>query len=193
VPWDLYCRLRDLPENDHQRMIYNHGTLVIMSPNSLQHERLSAILNCLILDWALERNVEIESVQTTTFRREDLQKGLEPDQCYYVRHASQIRRAEKVDLSVNPPPDLVLEVDVTSPSDFKLPIYASLGVPEVWIWRANRLRPLVLREGRYAEEQVSTQLLGFPLDAAMRLITDNWIAGLNTIRREFRAFAQKLD
>lgn len=82
-----------------------------------------------------------------TFRRENLKKGLEPDQSYFIRHAADFLGTE-TDLETDPPPDLVLEVDVTSPSDLKLPVYAAMKVPEVWIWKADRLQPLVLRDGQ---------------------------------------------
>lgn len=192
VPWDLYQQLRDLPDNDHKRMIYNHGTLVIMSPTSLHHEWLSAVLNLLILDWADARNISIENSGSTTFQRGDLERALEPDQSYYVSHAANIRGAKKVDLSTDPPPDLALEVDVTSPSDIKLPVYAAIEVPEVWIWKADRLRPLVLRDGEYVEAQESTQLPGFPLTDASRIILTHWPAGQQAVRREFQAFVRQM-
>jgi len=192
VPWDLYCRLRELPGNDHQRMIYNHGTLVIMSPTSQFHEEISVFLNFLIFVWGEERNIDISYGRSMTFQRKDLEQGLEPDDCYYIRHAPQFRATKQIDLSTDPPPDLALEVDVTSPSEVKLPVYAALGVPEVWIWKADRLRPLVLGDGRYVEAQESTQLPGFPLADALRIMLEQWAAGPHAACREFRAFVRAM-
>ena len=190
VPWDLYCELRDLPDNNHKRMIYNHGTLVIMSPTSQFHEELSIVLNFLIFVWGEERNIKISYGRSMTFQRKDLKQGLEPDNCYYIRHAAEFRATRQIDLSTDPPPDLALEVDVTSPSDVKLPVYAALGVPEVWIWKANCLRPLVLRDGQYVEVQESTELPGFPLVDALRIMHEQWAGGAHDICREFRAFVR---
>lgn len=190
VPWELYFRLRDLPDNDHKRMIFDKATLVIMAPTTMRHERLSVLLNLLIFCWTDERDIDFECTGSMTLRREDLGVALEPDCSYYFSHAAEVRRIEQIELPLQPTPDLALEVDVNSPSKIKLPVYAALGVPEVWIWKADQLRLLVLREGQYVETQESTQLPGFPQVDAARIVLEHWSAGQQATCREFRAFVR---
>ena len=78
---------------------------------------------------SLERKIEIEALGSTTFSRHDLAKGLEPDECYYIEHAADIRGKLEIDLSVDPPPDLAVEVDITRRSIRRQPIYQALGRP----------------------------------------------------------------
>ena len=76
---------------------------------------------------------------STTFSRDDLQKGLEPDECYYIAHAAAIIGKQELDLTVDPPPDLAIEVDISPPGVARQPIYAALGVPEIWRYDGRRL------------------------------------------------------
>ena len=95
---------------------------------------------------SFERKIEVEGLGSTTFSREDLAKGLEPDECYYIEHVDAIRGKDRLDLAVDPPPDLAIEVDITSRSIPRQPIYAALGVPELWRFDGKKLT--VFRLGR---------------------------------------------
>jgi Uma2 family endonuclease len=102
-----------------------------------------------------ELNVEICSLGSLTCRREDLARGLEPDQCYYIQNENVVWDKEQIDLNQDPPPDLVVEIDVTSSSIDRLSLYASLGVPEVWRYDGNRLIIYQLEAQEYVERTVS--------------------------------------
>ena len=107
---------------------------------------------------AEEIGVEVEDLGSTTFRREDLERGFEPDSCFYIQNEEQIRGKDRIDLTVDPPPDLVIEIDITSPSFSKLPIYAQIGVPELWRYDGERMTILYLEGSVYAETAESIVL-----------------------------------
>jgi Uma2 family endonuclease len=107
VSWDDYVRLRGIPESRNVRMTYDEGSLELMSPSKL-HERIAELLGRLIAAWTEESTVPVQGCGTMTFQREDRQKGLEPDKCYYVQHLPDVRNREELDLTIDPPPDLVI-------------------------------------------------------------------------------------
>jgi Uma2 family endonuclease len=186
IPWEDYVRLRNVPESRNVRMTYDGGVLALMSPSKL-HERVAELLGRLILAWTEERGIPVQSCGTMTFQRADLEQGLEPDKCYYVRHEAAVRAREELDLTVDPPPDLVVEVDVSSSSRDRLPLYERLGVPEVWLWRDDVLRLLVLDEKRrYVEADDSVALPGFPRPTAERLLAARREQDETALVREFR-------
>ncbi len=186
VPWEEYIRLRDIPESRNVRMTYDEGSLELMSPSKL-HERIAELLGHLVIAWTLDREIPVESCGSTTFRREDLQKGLEPDKCYYLQHLAEVRDRDDLDLATDPPPDLVIEVDVSSPSRRRFPIYARLGVPEVWLWRNDTLQFFLLGADRqYAATDDSVSLPGFPRRLAEQLLAQVRAKDDTALLREFR-------
>ena len=118
LTWQNYVDLRDAPENDHVRMTFDRGSLELMSPIGLRR-RVRMLIGRCVKVWAEEKRVPIQSGGSTTFRREDLQRGLEPDNCYWIQHESAVRARDEIDLTIDPPPDLAVEVDVTSRSSRK--------------------------------------------------------------------------
>jgi Uma2 family endonuclease len=173
VPWDTYQTLRNADENYHLRMTYDRGALEIASP-SLKHESISYMLGRTIDQWTLRHKIHIAAGRNSTFSRKDLERGLEPDNCYWITHEREIRGKDNVDLRFDPPPDFVLEVDVTSSSIPKIPIYAALGVPEVWHWNDDdKLEVLRLSvSGDYRAVRQSRELPKFPLKLAIMLVLD---------------------
>ncbi len=140
VPWDLYERLRDLDSNRHVRMAYHDGTLEIMVSEYI-HETEASRLGVFVRVVAEILDIDCTSARTTTLRRKGAEpkKGSakEPDESFYIAHEPLVRTNRKIDLTVDPPPDLAIEVDNTRDSAGKLPIYAALGVPEVWRYDVN--------------------------------------------------------
>ena len=160
VRWETYERLlAEHADSSAPRFTYDRGELEIMSP-SPEHERLNRRLAQLVLALAEEMGVEAEDLGSTTFRREDLECGFEPDSCFYIENEGLIYGKDRVDLSVDPPPDLVVEIDITSPSISKMPIYVQIGVPEIWRYDGERLTMWKLEGSRYAE---ITESLALPL------------------------------
>ena len=160
VSWETYERLlEEREERRSPRFFYDRGVLEIVSP-SARHDRISRIVAWLVEELAAEASLDVDNVGSATFRREDLARGFEPDECFYFGDAARwVRGKDDVDLQGgDPPPDLVFEVDLTSSSLSKFPIYAALGVPEVWRYEGQRMAVFALgselpaREaGGYAE------------------------------------------
>src|SRR3954447_13161177 len=133
ISWQTYeTMLRELDTaGSHLRVTYDRGRMVVMSPLPI-HEKWKQIADRLIVVLAEYRDVPISAFGSTTWKQERLLKGLEPDQCYYIQHVSQILGQRDLDLETDPPPDLAVEVDVSHHPLDRLGIYAALGIPEVW-------------------------------------------------------------
>jgi Uma2 family endonuclease len=158
IGWNTYERLlADHENNSAPRFTYDRGELEIMSP-SPEHEAFNRSIALLVEFLAAELGIDVYDLGSTTFRREDLERGFEPDSCFYIQNEEQVRGKDRIDLAVDPPPDLVIEIDITSPSFSKLPIYAQIGVPEVWRYDGERMTILVLEGSDYAETAESIVL-----------------------------------
>ena len=148
VSWETYERLIDeREERSAPRFFYDRGEMEIMSP-SFEHEAVSRIVASLVGELAVELGIDVSEAGSTTFKREDLERGFEPDECFYFSdNAERVRGRQNLDLDAgDPPPDLVVEVDFTSPSLNKLPIYAHLGVTEVWRFAGEKPKILSLNK-----------------------------------------------
>lgn len=191
VPWATYQSLRRAEANNHLRMVYDRGELEIMSPLR-RHGKIATLLDHMFHAWTRHRGVEIDSGRDMTCDREDLEKGLEPDLCYWTIHQPLVYEKDEIDWETDPPPDLALEVDITRSSIPKLPIYLALRIPEVWCWKKNRLEVLRLQDGRYASVPESTSMPGFPLQLAGEFIERRKELGENALLDQFSAAIDKL-
>jgi Uma2 family endonuclease len=193
ITWGVYESLlaahrdRSVP-----RFTYDRGNLEIMSP-SPEHERLKHVVALFVEVVAEEISINVEGFGSTTFRREDLQRGFEPDACFYVQHAGRIRGKTELDLTVDPPPDVVIEIDLTSPSLAKFPIFAQLGVPEVWRYDGRRWQIFHRAGAAYIEQAESIALPGLTakvltslLEASRALERLEWLRRLRSWVRETR-------
>lgn len=159
VSWTTYeSLLTDFQDSNAVHFAYDQGVLEIMAP-SAKHEEPNRTLALLVEMLALELRINIRNLGSTTFMRKDLQRGFEPDTCFYIRNVERIRGKEEIDLTIDPPPDLVLEIDITHPSLNKLPIYAAVGVPEIWRYDGQHLTILTLKDNTYHQQEES---LAFP-------------------------------
>lgn len=141
-----------------------------MSPSPL-HERVKTVIGRLIEACGDALGIDVEGFGSTTFDREDLQKGVEPDECYYIAKASKVIGKQVLDLAIDPPPDLALEVDISPPDLTRAPIYAALGVPEIWRFDGRRLVSLHRAgEGRYVEANRSLAFPELPMDELNRFV-----------------------
>lgn len=158
ISWEMYERLRDNEENWHVHMAYDDGVLELMSP-SPDHEAISILIGRMIEVCLEELSIPFRSLRCTTWRRPELAKGLEADECYYILNHHRVNKRRAVDLSIDPPPDLVVETEVSRSAVQKLRIYAALGVPEIWRWRTNGLTAYSLeKSGKYVEREFSLNL-----------------------------------
>ena len=164
VDWQTYVRLCD-SDRAGLRITYDHGRMEIMPPPSMGHERRTALLTLLMLECFRARAVSYEKVSTTVLRGEELDRGVEGDDAYYVHNAAPPPEAEHWDAAIHEPPELIIEVDLTSRSIDKEPIYAALGVAEILRMDDTVLRLLVLNDGGdgYDDASQSGLLPGLPV------------------------------
>lgn len=157
VDWQFYKMLRDALPDRPIRITYDHGNLEMMTV-SREHERYKTLIGRLIEEFTATLDIPLESGGSTTWRREDLDRGLEPDECYYIRNEPLVCDKEEIDLSVDPPPDLAVEVEISRSLMNRVSIYAALGVPELWRYDGSRLRVCHLQNGAYVEQDRSLNL-----------------------------------
>lgn len=190
VSWETYERLlADLQDSSAPRMTYDRGTLEIMSPSS-EHERYNRTAAQIVEELAVEMDLNIDSLGSTTFRREDIDRGFEPDSCFYIQNAARVRGKKRIDLAVDPPPDLVIEIDITSPSLDKFPILAKAGVPEVWRFDGSRLVIYELANDEYLERDASISFSAVTAADITAFIKDSETMDRPEWVRKLRAWAR---
>ena len=159
VPWQTYLSLLEARGQGRVRLTYHQGVLEIRTLSKL-HESLSEVLGGFVKVLAREYGLELQSVGSMTMRFEELQAGGEADKSYYIRHEEMVRQREEYDPAVDPPPDLVVEVDLSSSSSRRTLVFAELGIPELWQYDGEWLFFKSLSEdGKY---QVVTESHSFP-------------------------------
>lgn len=192
VSWATYeCLLADFGDSRTARVAYDRGTLEIMTP-SFQHERLKSLLTTLVEAIATGLDLDFENAGSTTFKREDAARGFEPDACFYVQHVTEIRGKDRLDLATDPPPELVLEVDITHPSLGKLPMYADVGVIEVWRCDGYQVHIHRLIDGQYETVATSMILAGVNQTDVNELLTLHEEMTRAAWIRHIQAWAQSL-
>ena len=168
ISWQTYETLLAEIGDRQIRLTYNRGNLQIMVP-SPEHERFKEVLGRFVETLAEELDVRIEPLGSTTFKRPEL-SGVEPDKCFYIQNLSAVKGKKRIDLNQDPPPDLVVEIDITSRSANSLQVYADLGVPEVWIYNGSRLRINRLENGEYVECESSLAFPSLPILEIVRFL-----------------------
>ncbi len=192
VDWRSYTRcLRLFRDRPATRITYDRGTLEIMTL-SHEHESRVSILRRLVEALTEELNLPVKAGRSTTFRRRKQKRGLEADESWWIANEARVRGKTKIDLRVDPPPDLALEIDVTSSSLDRLSIYAVLRVPEVWRYSEDGLVFHVLGpDGKYTVAAASRAFPGVtPADIARFLPL---VAQMdeNAVLRQFRAWVRQ--
>ena len=174
------------------RLTYDRGRLEIISP-STEHEWYHKLLGQLVEAFTEVRRIPRRSGGSTTLQDELLDRGVEPDECYYIAHEPDVRGRHNFDLQTAPPPDLAIEVELSHAAIDKLPIYAALGVGEIWRYVDGVVRILCLSpDGTYVSVEHSRALsplraadLTAWLDRADALDETSWIM-------EFREWVRTL-
>jgi Uma2 family endonuclease len=158
VSWGFYERLLEEIGDRHIRVTYDDGRIEIMSPLP-KHDRWGRWIGRLIELLCFELRIRCENLGSTTFRSSLKKKGLEPDECFYIQHAAEADDIEEeFDAAIHPPPDLAIEIDITRRSIPRQPIYAALGVPEIWRFDSEKLQVLHLSANKYVEGNASLAL-----------------------------------
>lgn len=144
ISWETFNQiLTESGEDRGSRLAYNEGTVEIMTPLG-EHEHDNRFIDTLIGAIADELNLNIKKMGSLTLKNSRIRRGVEPDSCYYLENEPKVRNKKNIDLEFDPAPDLVLEIDITSGSMDKLPIYAALEVPEVWRYNGRKLEVSIL-------------------------------------------------
>ena len=161
VSWETYQALRHTDESRRGsvRMTYDRGRLVLMSP-SQEHEQRAERLGLMIRMAALGMGLHCMGVGRMTLLRKEAQRGKEPDTAFYLANEPLVR-AKEVDLDVDPPPDLAVEVEIAHKDKEMLGVYAALGVPEVWHYDGRSLRVLQLQANASYQPVAASPALPF--------------------------------
>ncbi len=158
ISWETYERLvSDCQDSHAAHLSYDRGVLEIMVL-SFRQETINRTLAHLVSLVAEELQIDTVHAGSTTFKRQDIARGFEPDSCSYIQHEGLVSGKTEIDLSRDPPPDLVIEIDISSSSLNKFPVYARMGVPEVWRCDGTRVFFFVLSSEQYESAQESRAL-----------------------------------
>jgi Uma2 family endonuclease len=190
VSWETYeALLRDRGDAG-PRMAYDRGTLEVMSPSS-KHETLKTVLAHLLEAYSDELGIDIRGTGSMTFRLQLKERGLEPDESYYVQNEARVR-GKDIDLTIDPPPDLAIEIDLRRSNVSKLEIYSALGVPEVWSHDGTRVVVHLLQPGGdYTTGERSAAFPELPVAELQRLLEKVGAESETGIVRAFRAVVRK--
>jgi Uma2 family endonuclease len=185
VSWqELELILDELGEHRAARIAYDNGNLEIMTPLP-EHEDDKEITSDLVKALLEELEIEFRCLGSTTFKNASMSQGIEPDQCFYIENESRIRGKKRLDLSVDPPPDLALEIDLTSRTHPS--IYEKLKVPELWRFDQGTLQINILRGDKYAIAPESQIFPGLNLmEAIPQHLKQSKTEGRNTTLKAFR-------
>jgi Uma2 family endonuclease len=193
VDWRVYTRLvRAFEGKPGVRLAFDRGELEIMSPR-LEHDDDGRLLGVMVFVLTEELGMPLKHGGSTTLRRRLKQRGIEADECFWIANAHRMAGRRRLDLRTDPPPDLAIEVDVTSSSLNRMSIYAALGVPEVWRLDGNTMSFYILEaNGAYASTAAS---LSFPLvtppDLPPFLDQARQAGDENAVVRQFRAWIRQ--
>jgi Uma2 family endonuclease len=190
ISWQTFeALLKETGEDRGSRFAYDCGTLEIMTP-LYEHENPKIQFDRFIIVLAEELEIEIKSAGSTTLKRRIENRGIEPDNCYYIQNELAVRGRQELDLETDPPPDLAIEIDITSSSVNKFGIYSALGVPELWRYNGRVLKFYQLAEGQYVECEFSR---AFPLVSVTdmsRVIEQSKTTGEIALLKSFRAWVR---
>lgn len=191
VSWQTFkALLADIGDNRACRLAYDQGILEIRMPLT-EHEEPKILIACFVTTLADELEIEIRQLGALLLEREDLNRAVEPDTCFYIQNESTVR-GKNIDLQTDPPPDLVLESDYTSSSLNKFTLYASLGVPELWRYHGKSLEVYQLIDGKYELRDQSLAFPNLPIADIPSLIEQSKIIGQRAAVRLFRTRIREL-
>jgi Uma2 family endonuclease len=190
VSWaELEQILLDLGEKRVTRIAYYAGELEIRMPLP-EHERIKVLISNLLVVLLEELDLPWESLGSSTFKNSRMKTGIEPDDCFYLTNCQAIIGKKRLDLDIDPPPDLAIEVDLTSPTQFSA--YEALAVPEIWRYQQGKLVIFILTEGHYLESTVSSLFSSLPVQAGISSILERSNEILTSeARKEFRQWVRQ--
>jgi len=191
VTWkELETIIAELGEHRAARIAYDRGILEIISPLA-EHQFDKEIISDLVKALLEQLNIEFRCLGSTTFKNQFMAQGIEPDQCFYIKNEAVIRGKKRLDLTIDPPPDLALEIDITSRTH--LNIYQGLKVPELWRFENGILQINILEDGVYVQSKSS---LNFPnlslIEVIPQYLEKSRTIGRNATLKAFRNWVNSL-
>jgi Uma2 family endonuclease len=190
VSWDEFEQiLLELGEKRATKIAYYAGKLEIRMPLP-EHERIKVLISNLLVILLEELDLPWESLGSSTFKNARMNTGIEPDDCFYLTNCQAMIGKKRLDLEIDPPPDLAIEIDLTSPT--QLSAYEALAVPEIWRYQQGKLAIFVLIEGHYRESLVSSLFPDLPVIEGISaiLVRSNEIL-MSAARKEFRTWVRQ--
>ncbi len=190
VSWeDFEAIVDELGEHRGLRVAYSQGILEIGMPLA-EHEKAKVIIGDLLKILLDELEMNWESFGSTTFKRREMKSGIEPDDCFYIQNHQVMIGKMRIDLTVDPAPDLAIEVDLTSKT--QLSAYEGLRIPELWRYEKGKLQINVLRGGEYVESQTSPTFPKFPvIEGIAQFLEVAGTAGTSAALRAFRKWVRE--
>jgi len=192
ITWEQFENLlKNLDDHRSSRIAYDNGTLEIIAPLP-EHEHFKEVIGDAVKDIAEELDLAYESYGSTTWRKRTAMAGLEADNCFYFQNEASVRGRLDLDISKgDPPPDLTLEIDVTSKYLNHFPIYARLEVPEIWCYDSGVLTIYQLQNsGDHKQADRSLSLPQLPIQELPQLIEANRTKGRRAIRKAVREWVK---
>jgi Uma2 family endonuclease len=191
VSWEMYEQLLEIFSGYRAvQMSYYQGILELMAPLP-EHETYAWTVGRLLTVLSEELELEIRGLRSTTWRSQTQRVGKEADQCFYIQNEAQVRGKLEIDLNVDPPPDLVIEIEVTHSVLNQFSIYAGLKVPELWRFQKGELFLYQLTEEGYRESEESLAFPAFPVKEMVQFLKLDSQKGENARMREFREWVRE--
>ena len=191
IDWNQFEKiLEELGEHRASRIAYYDGTLEIRMPLP-EHERAKVLISNLLVILLDELNLEWESLGSSTFKNIKMSAGIEPDDCFYIKNYAAMIGKKRLDLAIDPPPDIAIEVDLTS--NTQISAYQALGVPEIWRYQQGKLLIYTLRNGKYSESDTSLAFANLPvIEGISQFLERSNDIPISAVRREFRQWLKQL-
>jgi Uma2 family endonuclease len=185
ITWPTFkTLLAEIGDNRTYLTAYSEGILEFRMPLQ-EHEQPIILLGSFIEGIADELEIEVMHLGSLSLKREDLQRFIEPDTCFYIQNESRVR-GRRIDLAVDPPPDLAIESDNTHSSIDKQSLYAALGVPELWRYVRQTLLVYHLIGDRYEQQEESLAFPFLPIAEIPSFIEQSHAIGQRSTVRLFR-------
>lgn len=192
VEWEEYEQMLELMmRHPGTRLTYSEGALEIMVV-SFEHEKISEYINSIVQGIAEEWRKDFVPGRSTTFKLKKRERGFEPDGCYYFTNVAVMRAKTRIDLTKDPVPDLAIEVDISNPSISRFPIFARLGVAEVWRYHKGQMEFYQLRDSTYIRRKTSKFLPRVTSQAVTELVAQCETLPIFQWRENAREYARQL-
>ena len=191
VSWEMYEQfVAEYWGFQFPRLTYDSGILEINMSNSSRHEEDSRTLASLVGMILLELEIDYRNFGSTTYKRKNIRKGFEPDSCFYIQSLQLIEGKSNLGIDNKIPPDLIIEVNRTSSSVPRMPIFAAFGVAEVWRLAGETIKFYVLQEGVYLETKTSLALRILSSEKATKFLRESREMKSTAWAKRIREWAQ---